>query len=71
MNIKIEHSNGNETIINLSEITHVFCTTAHSMELRSGNDVIGVINENTQVICENGVLPFDDIKDFLMKHMGE
>lgn len=73
MNIKIKRKNGSETIINLKEVTSVLMNNNSIIELKSGQNTIGVINRDTEVSYFDGTerqVGFDYLKKFLMENIG-
>lgn len=73
MNIKIKRNNGNETIINLKEITSVQMNANSVVELRTGQTIVGVINKDSNVSYFDGTerqVGFDYLEKFLLEHIG-
>ena len=73
MNIKIKRNNGNETIVNLKEITSVQMNANSIIELRAGQNIIGVINRDSEVLYFDGTereIGFDYLEKFLLEHIG-
>lgn len=73
MNIKIRRNNGNETIVNLKEITSVQMNANSVVELRTGQTIIGVINKDSEVSYFDGTerqVDFDYLEKFLLEHIG-
>ncbi len=75
MNIKIVRKNNSENLVNLKQVTNVLVNETKTLfELKNGQDTIGVINGDTQVIYFASMeheLEFGEIKEFLLHHMGE
>lgn len=73
MNIKIKRNNGNETIVNLKEITSVQMNANSIIELRAGQNIIGVINRDSEVSYFDGTereIGFDYLEKFLLENIG-
>ena len=73
MNIKIKRNNGNETIINLKEITSVQMNANSVVELKTGQTIVGVINKDSNVSYFDGTerqVGFDYLEKFLLEHIG-
>ena len=75
MNIKIVRKNNSENLVNLKQVTNVLVNETKTLfELKNGQDTIGVINGDTQVIYFANMeheVEFDEIEEFLLHHMGE
>lgn len=73
MNIKIKRKNGSETIVNLKEVTSVLMNNNSIIELKSGQNTVGVINRDTEVSYFDGKdrqVGFDYLEKFLMENIG-
>ena len=73
MNIKIKRNNGNETIVNLKEITSVQMIANSIIELWGGQNIISVINRDSGVSYFDGTereVGFDYLEKFLLENIG-
>lgn len=75
MNIKIVRKNNSENLVNLKQVTNVLVNESKTLfELKNGQDTIGVINSDTQVMYFASMeheVEFSEIEEFLEHYVGE